>query len=97
MAELRPIHEIARDIHRNWSTQGKGVNYAAKPYLDAMRSLSTTADHYGMDDGDSVVSYFLGNATSYRGEAAKGHKAELKAHLKATPPPAALSSRQFGS
>jgi len=30
------ISEIAREIRKDWSQQGKGVNYAAKPYLEAM-------------------------------------------------------------
>lgn len=72
----RPVYEIARDIRKAW---GAKVNYAAKPYLDAMSSLSSPADNYGADSGKSIVLYFLGNATSFRGDAAKALKAELKA------------------
>ena len=57
------------------------VNYAAKPYLEAMLSLDSVDDRYGMDSGRSVVSYFLGNASSFRGEDARRIKAELKAML----------------
>jgi hypothetical protein len=71
----RPVYEIARDIRKAWAK----VNYAAVPYLDAMSSLSSPSDNYGADDGKSIVLYFLGNATSFRGDAAKALKAELKA------------------
>lgn len=75
----RLISEVARDIQADWSTQGKGVNYAAKPYLSAMRSLGGPSDNYGADSAKSTVLYFLSNASSYRGEKAKALKAELKA------------------
>lgn len=74
----RSIASIARDIKADWSKIGKGVNYAAKPYLDAMFSLDKISDNYGLDSGASVVAYFLANANSYRGEKAKALKAELK-------------------
>lgn len=76
------ISQIAGVIRRDWSKQGKGVNYAAKPYLDAMFSLNSIEDNYGYDSGTSIVLYFLSNATSYRGEQAKLVKAELKRRLK---------------
>lgn len=74
----RPIHQIAREIERDWSQIGKGVNYAAKPYLDAMKQLDKIEDNYYCDSGHSVVCYFLSNASTYRGEKAKALKAELK-------------------
>lgn len=74
----RPISDIARDISRAWPKP----NFAAKPYLDAMRGLYSVHDAYGYDSGKSVVLYFLGNAASFKGEAAKALKAELKAALK---------------
>ena len=73
---MREIHIIAREIKQNW---GVKVSYAAKPYLDAMGDLSGIGDKYGYDDARSIVLYFLSNASSYRGDAAKAHKAELKA------------------
>jgi hypothetical protein len=79
----RSIDVIAREIEADWSKLGKGVNYAAKPYLDAMKTMSTMDAPYFCDSGVSVVLYFLGNATSWRGEKAKAIKAELKAMLKA--------------
>lgn len=74
-ANARPISAIARDIRRDW---GPKVNYAAKPYLDAMSSLDKITDSYYEDSAKSIVIYFLGNASSYRGETAKALKAELK-------------------
>jgi hypothetical protein len=73
---MRPIHEIAGEIARDW----KPVNYAAKPYLGAMFDLATCADSYGADSGKSIVLYFLSNANAWRGPVAKRCKAELKAH-----------------
>jgi hypothetical protein len=70
----RPISAIARDIKREWSKVGKGVNYAAKPYLDAMLSIDGPNDSYGCDSAKSVVIYFLGNANSFRGDKAKASR-----------------------
>jgi len=72
---MQTISTIAREISRDW----KNVNYAAKPYLEAMRSLEGPNDKFYQDDARSVVSYFLCNASGYRGDTAKAHKAALKA------------------
>ncbi len=69
----RKIHEIAKEITQEW----KNINYAAKPYLEAMLKLETVNDNYGMDDGKSIVLYFLSNARSFKGEAARRIKLEL--------------------
>ena len=74
----RPIYEIAQDIRKEW----KKVNYAAKPYLDAMYSLNSIKDNFMFDSARSVVSYFLSNASSFKGEHAKELKQELKNLLK---------------
>jgi hypothetical protein len=71
---VRPLHVIARDIYQAWPK----VNYAAKPYLEAMRDLSSINDRYGYDDARSIVLYFLSNASSFRGDKAKLLKLELK-------------------
>ncbi len=73
--EPRPLSTIARDIRADW----KQVNYAAKPYLDAMLQLDSINDAYYSDSARSIVIYFLGNASSWRGGIAKRIKAELKA------------------
>lgn len=71
----RPLYVIAQDIRKNW----KNVNYAAKPYLDAMSCLDSINDKYYEDSAKSVVLYFLANAGAFRGEDAKRIKVELKA------------------
>lgn len=74
----RSLSEIAKEIRMDW----RPPNYAAAPYLDAMRDLNSINDMYGADSGKTIVAYFLNNASSWRGETAKRVKAELKAMLK---------------
>jgi len=71
----RPIYKIAADIEANWPK----VNYAARPYLDAMHSIDSINDMYYCDTAKSVIAYFLCNARSFTGEIAKAIKLELKA------------------
>ena len=71
----RPLHEVARDIRNDW----KNPYFGAKPYLDAMATLDSINDNYGWDSADSIVRYFLANASTWRGETAKKIKKELKA------------------
>jgi hypothetical protein len=73
---------IAAMAEKDWRKQGKGVNYGARPYLDAMFALNTVKDSYGCDSGYSVVAYFLSNATSWKGPVAKACKAKLNKMLK---------------
>jgi hypothetical protein len=73
--ENRSIRSIALDICKEWEK----VNYAARPYLDAMLQLNSINDRYYDDSAKSVVLYFLSNASGFRGERAKALKAELKA------------------
>jgi hypothetical protein len=73
-APARPLRQIAADIARNWPK----VNYAARPYLEAMATLDTIDDKYGLDPARSIVNYFLANAGTWRGEAARRIKAELR-------------------
>ena len=75
---MRPLFEIAREIRKVW----KNVYYCAAPYLQAMSYLNSVDDKYILDSGRSIVSYFLANAGSWRGETAKRIKAELKAMVK---------------
>lgn len=76
---MRTISTIAYDIRREW---GAKVNFAAKPYLSAMMGFDSIDERYGFDSARSVVLYFLGNASSFKGEKAKQLKQELKDHLK---------------
>jgi hypothetical protein len=75
----RPIYEIAAEIKADW---GSKVNYGAEPYLDAMQDLDKITDTYGADDAKYIVTYFLSNAGTYRGETARRIKAELKDMVK---------------
>ena len=75
---MRPLFDIAREIRKDW----KNVSCYAAPYLNAMSCLNSVNDNYIMDSGRSIVSYFLANAGSWRGETAKRIKAELKAMVK---------------
>ena len=74
----RPLYEIANEIRKDW----KKPYFGAKPYLDAMACLNSINDNYGWDSAKSIVLYFLGNASTWRGETAKRIKAELKAMTK---------------
>ena len=78
MTKVRPIYEIAREIRKDW----KKVYFGAVPYLDAMRDLDKITDAYLYDSGESIVRYFLSNASTWRGDVAKRVKAELKAMCK---------------
>ena len=75
----RPLSTIAREIRADW----RPVYYAAAPYLGAMLDLRDLKDGYGSDSAQSVVLYFLSNASSWRGPVAKRVKAELKDMLRA--------------
>lgn len=69
----RNLSDIAYEIKRDW----KNVYFGAVPYLNAMCSLNSVDDIYGMDSGRSIVNYFLSNASSWRGETARRVKKEL--------------------
>jgi len=73
----RPLFTIAEEIKANWPK----VYFGAVPYLDAMADLSAMSDSYGLDSADSIVRYFLANASTWRGETARRVKAELKGML----------------
>jgi hypothetical protein len=75
---MRNLSEIAAEIRKDW----KPVNFAARPYLEAMAELNSMKDMYYADSAKSVVLYFLSNASTWRGETAKQIKKELKAMVK---------------
>jgi hypothetical protein len=74
----RSLRQIASEIYDDW----KPVNYAAKPYLEAMASLDNIDDNYIHDSGRSIVAYFLSNAGQWKGETARRIKKELNTMLK---------------
>jgi hypothetical protein len=77
----RDLCDIAADVWRDW---GERVNYAARPYLEAMDTLRSINSAYYLDSSASIVSYFLCNATTWRGPVARSVKAELNALLRET-------------
>ena len=74
----RPLRVIAEEIQKEW----KKVKYSAVPYLNAMKTLGSIHDDYYLDSGESIVRYFLSNASGWRGEKAREIKAELKRMLR---------------
>ena len=75
---VRPLYQIAAEVSSDW----KNVYFGAVPYLQAMFSLESVKDNYGMDSGRSIVAYFLANATTWRGEKAREVKKELNSMIK---------------
>lgn len=73
----RPLYKITQEIKNDW----KKPYFGAVPYLDAMESLNSIDDNYIMDSGRSIVTYFLANAGTWKGEVARNIKKELKAML----------------
>lgn len=75
----RTLRAIATEIRRDW---GDKVYFGAFPYIEAMCSLESITDKYGMDDADDIVRRFLLNARTWTGPTAQRVKAELKAMIK---------------
>lgn len=73
----RKIDEIATEIRKDW----KKVSIHAEPYLDAMDELKSVEDMFGWDSASSVIRYFLGNATTWKGDIARRIKKELNAMI----------------
>lgn len=78
LTNTRALSTIATEIRKDW----KKVYFGAVPYLDAMAQLTHITDNYYADSAESVVLYFLANATTWRGETARRIKAELKSLAK---------------
>ena len=71
---IRSISTIAYEIVKKWPKP----YFGAVPYIDAMKQLNLITDTYIAESGRSIVSYFLSNASSWKGDDAKRIKAELK-------------------
>lgn len=67
------IGQIAVIIAQDW----KKIYFGAVPYLQAMKSLNSIQDSYYDESAKTVVTYFLANARTYRGEKARQIKAKL--------------------
>ena len=72
------IATLARMVSSDW----RKPYFGAVPYLDAMHSLSKITDMFGADDARSIVTYFLSNATTWRGDVARIVKKELNQRIK---------------
>jgi hypothetical protein len=77
-AALYQLHNEIVKMHRQ---AGKQIPNSAKPYMDALNSLSNVNEMYGMDSGKSIVAYTISNIKFF-GEQGKALKAELSARLK---------------
>ena len=75
---MRTLDTIAREIMQDW----RKPYFGAVPYLQAMSTLTDINQPYGYDSGESIVRYFLCNASTWRGDTARRVKAELKGMLK---------------
>ena len=75
---VRPLSVIANEISKDWTR----IYFGAVPYLQAMATLDKVSDNYMYDSADSIVRYFLSNASTWRGETARTIKAELKLMIK---------------
>jgi hypothetical protein len=86
-SDKRPIKEIARAIRDNLDARYRdkpkppGFYYHSRPYLDAACTMNTLADSYYLDNGRDIVLRLLGNLETWRGDAARQLKAELREHL----------------
>jgi hypothetical protein len=76
--QFRPIHTIASEIKKDW----KKVYFGAVPYLQAMNQLNTINDNYFEDNAKMIIAYFLGNASTWKGEKAREIKKELNKMIK---------------
>ena len=80
MAEKkRTFAEIAQEIKKVWTKP----YFGAVPYIDAMAEINSSDKYtaYWADDAESIVRYFLANASTWRGEDARRIKAELKSMI----------------
>lgn len=78
MKPHRKIKEIAFDIFTDWDKPSN----CAMPYLEAMMSLNDITDNYYSDSAKMIVTYFLSNASKYKGDKARWYKRELKEMMK---------------
>ena len=74
---IRPLSDIAWEIQSDW----KKPYFGAVPYIRTMSELNSISDMYYADTAASIVTYFLSNASSWRGEVARRVKRELSSML----------------
>jgi hypothetical protein len=84
---VRSLSAIAEDIRTHWpEPKGSGNKLTswkyAQPYVKAMSKLEKLTDVYVCETGRDMVTGFLVNAMTWRGEDAQRIKDELKAMLR---------------
>lgn len=84
---VRPLNKIAAEVLTLWGPRARCPEMPAfirfaLPYVDAMLTLKSINDTYGLESGDDIVLRFLTNVGLWRGEDARRIKAELNEHLK---------------
>ena len=73
-----PPYKLAALAQADWSQRGKGVSYAALPYLQALESVDSWEGKYILEEARTIGLYFLSNAGGWRGPVARAVKAEIK-------------------
>lgn len=74
----RKIHEIAAEIEQLW----KNVSPTARPYLSEMHNLEDKFSWVGCDGAQSIVTYFICNASGFKGPDARRIKQELRSIIR---------------
>lgn len=79
MEQKRTFAAIAAEIKELW----KKPYFGAAPYIAALSTIHSSDKNarYMFETAESVVRYFLANATYWRGPDAKRIKAELKSMI----------------
>ena len=79
MEQKRTFAAIAAEIKATW----KKPYFGAAPYIAALSTIHSSDKNalYVFETAESVVRYFLANATYWRGADAKRIKAELKSMI----------------
>ena len=80
-AKSMQVADISDEIVAAHRRTGQKVSPAAAPYLEAMGSLKSIKDRYGMDSGSSILAYALSNLGSFKGAVAKILKGEMRRRL----------------
>ena len=79
--ERASLGQLAEMIQDDLDDQGKKLFYGAVPYIDALSTMNSMDDRYGVESAQSIVAYTLSNLSTYRGAKARAIKAELKKRL----------------
>ena len=77
---MRTLREIARDALNDPTLKGSARAWST-PYLNALTHCETASDTYIFETAREQIPYALSNLQSWRGDSARGIKAELKSHL----------------